>query len=44
MAGLAPERISRFLTYILRHRPQDYPPTRDAFAEEKLPWLRRVES
>ena len=25
MAGLAPERISRFLTYILRHRPQDYP-------------------
>jgi len=25
MAGLAPERISRFLTYILRHRPPDYP-------------------
>lgn len=25
MAGLAPERISRFLTYILRHRPKEYP-------------------
>jgi putative RNA 2'-phosphotransferase len=25
MAGLPPERISRFLTYILRHRPKDYP-------------------
>jgi putative RNA 2'-phosphotransferase len=25
MAGLAPERISRFLTYLLRHRPRDYP-------------------
>jgi putative RNA 2'-phosphotransferase len=25
MAGLAPERISRFLTYLLRHRPKEYP-------------------
>lgn len=25
MAHLAAERISRFLTYILRHRPKDYP-------------------
>src|SRR5689334_2442147 len=25
MAGLPPERISRFLTYLLRHRPQEYP-------------------
>jgi putative RNA 2'-phosphotransferase len=25
MAGLPPERISRFLTYILRHRPKEYP-------------------
>jgi len=25
MAGLAPERISRFLTYLLRHRSRDYP-------------------
>lgn len=24
MAGLPPERISRFLTYLLRHRPKDY--------------------
>jgi putative RNA 2'-phosphotransferase len=25
MAGLPPERISRFLTYLLRHRPKEYP-------------------
>jgi len=25
MAGLPPERISRFLTYLLRHRPEEYP-------------------
>ena len=25
MAGLAPERISRFLTYLLRHQPREYP-------------------
>lgn len=25
MAGLTPERISRFLTYLLRHRPKEYP-------------------
>jgi putative RNA 2'-phosphotransferase len=25
MAGLPPERISRFLTYLLRHRPREYP-------------------
>jgi putative RNA 2'-phosphotransferase len=25
MAGLSPERISRFLTYLLRHRPKEYP-------------------
>lgn len=25
MAGLPPERISRFLTYLLRHRPPEYP-------------------
>jgi putative RNA 2'-phosphotransferase len=25
MAGLPPERISRFLTFLLRHRPKDYP-------------------
>jgi putative RNA 2'-phosphotransferase len=25
MAGLPPERISRFLTYLLRHQPQEYP-------------------
>jgi putative RNA 2'-phosphotransferase len=25
MAGLAPERISRFLAYLLRHRPKEYP-------------------
>ncbi len=25
MAGLAPERISRFLTFLLRHRPREYP-------------------
>jgi hypothetical protein len=25
MAGLPPERISRFLTYLLRHQPKEYP-------------------
>jgi len=25
MAGLPPDRISRFLTYLLRHRPKEYP-------------------
>ena len=30
MAGLPPERISRFLTYLLRHRPKDYPLVFDA--------------
>ena len=25
MPGLSPERISRFLTYLLRHRPKEYP-------------------
>jgi putative RNA 2'-phosphotransferase len=25
MAGIPPERISRFLTYLLRHRPKEYP-------------------
>lgn len=25
MAGLPPERLSRFLTYLLRHRPKEYP-------------------
>jgi putative RNA 2'-phosphotransferase len=25
MAGVPPERISRFLTYLLRHRPKEYP-------------------
>jgi putative RNA 2'-phosphotransferase len=35
MAGLPPERISRFLTYLLRHRPPEYPLALDArgFAE-----------
>ena len=30
MAGLPPERISRFLTYLLRHQPKDYPLVFDA--------------
>ena len=25
MVGLPPERISRFLTYLLRHQPKEYP-------------------
>lgn len=30
MAGLPPERISRFLTYLLRHQPKEYPLVFDA--------------
>ena len=39
--ALAPERLSRFLTFLLRHKPQDYPLTidREGFA----PWQEVVD-
>ena len=39
--ALAPERLSRFLTFLLRHKPKDYPLTIDP--EGYAPWREVVE-
>ena len=36
--ALAPERLSRFLTFLLRHKPKDYPLAIDS--EGFAPWQR----
>jgi RNA:NAD 2'-phosphotransferase (TPT1/KptA family) len=39
--ALAPERLSRFLTFLLRHKPEDYPLTLDR--EGFVPWREVVD-